>query len=78
MYTQSRKILEEPDPYKIIAETNEGFVAIFINGTTTLHTLTLDRSLSHAIWVESGFSFLPPQGEPLSFTAALTCTKEKE
>jgi hypothetical protein len=77
MDTQSRKLLEVPDPYKIVAETGEGFVAVFVNGSTTLHTLTIDRNLTNGIWTESGFSFLEPQSKPISDTVFFTCTREK-
>jgi hypothetical protein len=75
---KTRKILEKPDPYRIVAETGEGLVAVFVNGSTTLHTLTIERSLTYGIWTESGFSFLEPQSEPISSTVSLTCTKQKE
>jgi hypothetical protein len=78
MDPQAKKALDQPDPYRIVAETGEGFVAMFVNGSTTSHMLTIDRSLSYGIWVESGFSFLPPQSEPISTTVSLACTKEKE
>jgi hypothetical protein len=78
MDRNTREILQKPDPYKITAETGEGFVAVFVNGSTTLHTLTIDKSLTYGIWTESGFSFLEHQSEPISETVSLTCTQEKQ
>jgi len=78
MDKNTRDILQKPDPYKITAETGEGFVAVFVNGSTTLHTLTINRALTYGIWTESGFSFLEPQSEPISQTVSLTCTQEKQ
>ncbi len=75
MDQQARKILQAPDTYKIVTETREGFVALFIDGSTTLHTLTIDRKLTDGIWTESGFSFLEPQSEPISDTVFFTCSK---
>lgn len=75
--SQVRKILQTPDSYKIVVETGEGFVAVFINGSTTVHTLTIDRKLANGVWTESGFSFLQPQSEPISDTVFFTCSKEK-
>lgn len=77
MDKKAQELLQQPDPYKITAETGEGFVAAFVNGSTTLHTLTIDKSLTYGIWTESGFSFLEPQSEPISQTVSLTCTQEK-
>jgi hypothetical protein len=78
MDRKAREILQTSDPYKITGETGEGFAAVFIDGSTTLHTLTVDRSLTYGIWTESGFSFLQPQGKPISNTVFFTCTQEKQ
>jgi hypothetical protein len=75
---KTRELLQQPDNYKITAETGEGYVAVFVNGSTTLHTLTIDKSLKNGIWTESGFSFLEPQSEPISSTVFFTCTQEKQ
>ena len=78
MDPKAKEILQTPDSYRVVSETGEGFVATFINGITTLHTLIINKSLTHGIWIESGFSFLEPQSEPISETVSLACTQEKQ
>ncbi len=78
MDRKSKAILQKPDLYKITGETGEGFVALSVIASTSLHTLTIDRSLKYAIWTESGFSFLEPQSEPINYTVFLTCTQENQ
>lgn len=74
----TRQILQEPDAYRITAETGKGFVAVYTGGTTTLHTLTINHSLTRGVWVETGFSFLQPTSEPISYSVSLSCTETKE
>jgi hypothetical protein len=80
MNERTKKFMDKPDSYRIVAETTgEGFIATSNKGSIMplFRVLTIDRSLTYGTWTESGFTLLlEPQSEPTSTTVSLACTKE--
>ena len=77
--SKTRTLLLEPEVYTIIGETGEGLTATEVKANQTSEdTLILKRDLSRAVWIETAFSFLSPQSEPLSHTVSLNCGEIKQ
>ena len=73
---KTRRGLQEPEQYRIVGETGEGVTAIHVAAfPTTEHTLILRSDNKRALWIETAFSFLPPQSEPVSTTVTFNCKR---
>lgn len=75
---EMRRLLQEPDIYRITSETKEGLSSILSDSSyPTVHTLVIDHSGTKALWTESTLWWMAPIGRPTSTTVLFTCSKIK-